>query len=553
MFGGIIFLNLNFIMYRNYFFLNRLVIELNRTISGKKLLNSFSQEKNKLLFVLENSDSPEHMEISVDNSNPYILLRKNFKRAGKNTVDFFTDLFPQKIEKVLISKFDRTILFALENSKIYFAVRGSYTNIIVLDAKGISTFKKEENGYLEAFIKEMNSTEFINSIEIPDLLNSKKIVSEDSLRKIYPVINKQLVNEAKLLSKTDDFSSLLKNLINLLTRIFSEPISIYYDDHNFSLQFGLSRMNIFSNISSRSFNTYNEALTFYLSKSYFYDKIRKKKKTIITFLEHEINKLSSKLNNLKLRLEKGNKEQEYKKIGTLLLINLNSLNHLNSKIELTDIYTDNKITVSINPKMSIQQNADLYFEKAKNESKNYFKTKQLFSQLNIKLNKYKNDLKIADETNNLTVLDEMIKEYKLTKIQNKETIVSQEKFKHYVIDNKYHVFAGKSSANNDLLTTQYAKQNDYWFHARSVSGSHVILRVENSKEHIPKDVLKKAASIAAFHSKAKTAGLVPVSYTFKKYVVKKKSMPPGTVNLLKEDVLLVRPEIPSDCEYISNE
>jgi predicted ribosome quality control (RQC) complex YloA/Tae2 family protein len=77
--------------------------------------------------------------------------------------------------------------------------------------------------------------------------------------------------------------------------------------------------------------------------------------------------------------------------------------------------------------------------------------------------------------------------------------------------------------------------------------------VENTKESIPKPILKKAASLAAFHSKAKTAGVVPVAYTFKKYVVKKKGDPVGTVHLLREDVLLVKPEIPIGCEYISSQ
>ena len=127
------------------------------------------------------------------------------------------------------------------------------------------------------------------------------------------------------------------------------------------------------------------------------------------------------------------------------------------------------------------------------------------------------------------------------------------KFKHYIIDNKYDVYVGRDSANNDLLTMKFAKQNDYWFHARGASGSHVVLRVENTKEPVPKNILKAAASIAAFHSKAKTSGLAPVSYTFKKYVTKKKGMEPGKVALLREDVLLVKPGIPSNCEYVSND
>ncbi|MEJ2103625.1 MAG: NFACT RNA binding domain-containing protein [Ignavibacteriaceae bacterium] len=148
----------------------------------------------------------------------------------------------------------------------------------------------------------------------------------------------------------------------------------------------------------------------------------------------------------------------------------------------------------------------------------------------------------------------MMKEFKIKQTTNKEQKEDiSVKFKHYVIDGKFNVFVGKDSKNNDLLTTKFAKQNDYWFHARSVSGSHVVLRVDNVKEAVPKNVLKKTAALAAFHSKAKTAGVVPVAFTFKKYVVKKKGDPTGTVHLLREDVLLVKPEIPAGCEFIVDE
>lgn len=93
-----------------------------------------------------------------------------------------------------------------------------------------------------------------------------------------------------------------------------------------------------------------------------------------------------------------------------------------------------------------------------------------------------------------------------------------------MIEGKYDLYVGKDSKNNDLLTTKFAKQNDYWLHARGASGSHAVLRIHNTKEPVPKSVLKKSASIAAFHSKAKTAGIVPVAFTFKKYVVKKKEI-----------------------------
>ena len=83
---------------------------------------------------------------------------------------------------------------------------------------------------------------------------------------------------------------------------------------------------------------------------------------------------------------------------------------------------------------------------------------------------------------------------------------------------KYHIYVGKDSKNNDG-SQLFAKQNDFWFHARSVSGSHVVLRVENTKEVIPKNILQKTASLAAFYSKAKLLNRT-VTYTLKNMLIK---------------------------------
>ena len=211
------------------------------------------------------------------------------------------------------------------------------------------------------------------------------------------------------------------------------------------------------------------------------------------------------------------------------------------------------IKIKLDDKLSPQKNADRFFEKAKDSKIHYGKSIKIYRNSTIEFEKLKSIQNELQKEINEERIGEIMKELKIkpdeSRIINDNTEI---KFKHYLVDGKYHVFVGKDSQNNDLLTTRFAKQNDFWFHARSVSGSHVVLRVENLKEAIPKSILKKAASLAAYHSKAKTAGLVPVSYTYKKYVIKRKGMPIGQVSLLKEETLIVKPEIPSGCDYLSD-
>lgn len=110
----------------------------------------------------------------------------------------------------------------------------------------------------------------------------------------------------------------------------------------------------------------------------------------------------------------------------------------------------------------------------------------------------------------------------------------------YVLPGDWIVLAGKTDTDNDRLSLKVAKPNDWWFHVRGMPGSHVILRAKEDEEP-DRDTLKRAAAIAAYHSKARNGGIVAVSCTQAKYVSKPRGAKPGTVSIRKEIVLKVRP------------
>ena len=113
----------------------------------------------------------------------------------------------------------------------------------------------------------------------------------------------------------------------------------------------------------------------------------------------------------------------------------------------------------------------------------------------------------------------------------------------YALPGDWIVLAGKTDADNDRLSLKVAAPNDWWFHVRGMSGSHVILRAKEGEEP-DRETLKAAAAIAAYHSKARNGGVTAVSCTRARYVSKPKGAKPGTVSIRKETVLSVRPSIP---------
>ena len=100
---------------------------------------------------------------------------------------------------------------------------------------------------------------------------------------------------------------------------------------------------------------------------------------------------------------------------------------------------------------------------------------------------------------------------------------------------------GKDSAANDLLTMKYSKQNDLWFHVRGSSGSHTVLKLPEEYDNMPKEHIKTAASIAAYHSKSKNARNVTVAYTEAKNVQKYKGAKSGSVIIKNEKTVKVAP------------
>jgi predicted ribosome quality control (RQC) complex YloA/Tae2 family protein len=115
----------------------------------------------------------------------------------------------------------------------------------------------------------------------------------------------------------------------------------------------------------------------------------------------------------------------------------------------------------------------------------------------------------------------------------------------YELPGGWHVLAGRTDADNDILSIKLAGPDDYWFHVRGMPGSHVVLRVESGGEP-DRATLDAAAAIAAYHSKARAGGQVAVSCTQAKNVTKPRGAKPGTVHIRKERVLKVRPALPTD-------
>ena len=90
------------------------------------------------------------------------------------------------------------------------------------------------------------------------------------------------------------------------------------------------------------------------------------------------------------------------------------------------------------------------------------------------------------------------------------------------------MYVGKNNFQNDELTFKFASGNDWWFHAKGLPGSHVIVKVTDNAE-VPDSTFEEAGRLAAYYSKGREQEKVEIDYVQKKQVKKPVGAKPGFV------------------------
>jgi predicted ribosome quality control (RQC) complex YloA/Tae2 family protein len=267
--------------------------------------------------------------------------------------------------------------------------------------------------------------------------------------------------------------------------------------------------------------------------------LKVEKKEAIKSLQQRILATEKYIATTYQKLEEVEQSTQPNEIADILMANLHQIPKGAESITLTNFYrNDEAITISLKRELTAQKNAENYYRKGKNRKKEIQQYYDNLTQKEQLLNALKTHLSYVENCFDIKTLRHYLKQHQLTVSKEKETFIFP--FKRCEVAG-FEIWIGKSAANNDELTQRYAHKNDMWLHAKDVSGSHVVIKQKSGKT-FTKEVIERAAELAAYYSKRKTDTLCPVSYTLKKYVRKPKGAAPGSVIVEKEDVILVQPK-----------
>ena len=236
--------------------------------------------------------------------------------------------------------------------------------------------------------------------------------------------------------------------------------------------------------------------------------------------------------DLQIRQLKDTENREkYKVYGELINTYGYNVEEGAKKLEALNYYTNEMISIPLDPTQTPQENAQRYFAK-------YNKQKRTFEALSELSRETKDDITYLESIQ--TALDIALTEDDLAGIREElvntgyiKRRFTKKKVKikntplHYISSDGYHIYVGKNNLQNDELTFDFAAGNDWWFHAKQAPGSHVI--VKTNGDELPDTTFEEAGRLAAYYSSMRGSEKVEIDYVEKKHVKKPKGAKPGFV------------------------
>ncbi len=322
------------------------------------------------------------------------------------------------------------------------------------------------------------------------------------------------------------------------------------------VEFAAMAMTCYSDYQEECFDNISEVLSTYYASKNTITRIRQKssdlRRVVSTALDRSRKKYDLQLKQMKDTVKK----DKYKVYGELLNTYGYELEPGAKKLTCLNYYTNEEITIPLDPQLNAQENSVKFFDKY-NKLK---RTNDALEKLTVEtleeiqhLESISTALDIALEEDDLVQLKEELIEYGYIKRhysgkKNKKIKITSKPF-HYVSSDGFHMYVGKNNFQNEDLTFKLANGNDWWFHAKGVPGSHVI--VKSGGEDMPDSTFEEAGRLAGYYSKNRLAPKVEIDYTEKKNIKKPSASKPGFVIYHTNYSLIIEPDI-SNIKIVSD-
>lgn len=557
-----------------------IVHELRNSLLGGRINKIAQPEKDELLITIKGQNRETYkLLLSAGAGMPLIYLTDNTKTSPMTAPNFcmllrkhlnnckILDITQPGLERIVSMKLEHMDeLGDLKIKHLIIELMGKHSNIIFCDdSMTIIDSIKRVNHFMSSVREVLPGREYF----IPQTTNKLNPLTLD-----YPSFSDNILNKAQTISKAiytslTGISPLIANEVCYRASIdSSESTSILNEDTGLHLYRNLERviqlikdnefsphivmgergpiefssipLTCYSGYEVKGLSSASAMLeTYYASKnavSRMHQRSADLRKLVANAIERSTKKYDLQLKQLQDTV----KRDKYKIYGELITAYGYGLENGATELIAANYYNNNEdIKIPLDSTLTPLENAKRYFEKYNKQKRTFEALSSLIQETKDEiehLESIRTSLEIATDEHDLVELKRELMEYgyikrkfvsKKASSKDKAGKSAKSKPFHYISSDGYHMYVGKNNYQNEELTFKLANGGDWWFHAKNLPGSHVIVKSGDSE--LSDRAFEEAAKLAAFYSGAKDAEKVEIDYTQRKNVKKPSGSKPGFV------------------------
>lgn len=552
------------------------VSQLRKTLTGGRIYKIAQPENDELLLTIKTKEGGQtRLLLSAGASLPLIYLTETNKQAPMTAPGFcmllrkhlqngrITDVTQPGLERIVQIHVEHlNEMGDLCRKVLILELMGKHSNLIFINDEDmiidsikhisgmVSSVREVLPGrpYFIPMTQDKKDPLTVTEAEFKEIIRSKTTAIYKALYTSFTGLSPQISQEICAVASVDgDASTALfaedvngKELLDRLYQAFATSIervknreftpAIIYEN-NAPVDFTVLPCISYPKESQKPFSSVSVLLETYYAEKSTVTRIRQKsvdlRRIVQTALERNIKKYDLQIR----QMQDTEKKDKYKIYGELLNTYGYGVELGAKSMEALNYYTNEMITIPLDPQLTAMENAKKYFDKYGKLKRTYEALSKLTLEVKEEidhLESIQNALDIALLEEDLTQIKEELIEsgYIHRKGGNKKVKITSKPF-HYISSDGFHMYVGKNNYQNEELTFKFANGGDWWFHAKGMPGSHVI--VKTNGEELPDSTFEEAARLAAFYSKGKGQEKVEIDYVERKHVKKPNGSKPGFV------------------------
>lgn len=565
-----------------------MVQELNKNLEGGRFNKIAQPEADELLITAKGPGGQRRLLICASASLPLIYFTEKNKPSPLTAPNFCMLLRKHigsgRISSIRQPGLERVIEFELEHlnemgdpckKRLIFELMGKHSNIIFCDQDGMILDSIKHVSSHMSSVREVlpGRTYFIPKTQ--DKADPLSISEENfielvckkpcnisraiytSLTGISPVIAEEICyrasidgNDAALSLDETACIHLYHTFLRMMDQVKEgdfTPTIIYREKE--PVEYAVLPLTQYgSGYETKTFDSVSSMLETYYATKNVLTRMHQKSADLRRIVQTALERNRKKLLLQQKQMKDTAKKDKYKVYGELINTYGYGLEEGCSSFQALNYYTNEEITIPLDPTLSPGDNAKKYFERygklKRTEEALTGQIQETESEIE-HLDSIANALDIALSESDLSQIKEELTEYGYIKkhYTGKKGQKMQAKSKpfHYVSSDGYDIYVGRNNFQNDELTFKFATGNDWWFHAKKMAGSHVVVKTQDGT--LPDRTFEEAGRLAAYYSKGRTAPKVEIDYIQKKHVKKPAGAKPGFVVYYTNYSLMASPDI----------